>query len=249
MSPVFEARPGQDTHGGALGILHVPVSFPLIPGTAGNAASYPYPVVWKTVAGVSVDEIVRGGHEAVAARLIDAAVALERDGVRAIAGDCGTLLRFQADVAAAVSVPVLLSPLLAVPLVSVLTGGRPVGVLAANAANIREEECVQAGIRPEHGMVVEGLETRDAWRAAIVDEAPSFDSDELERDVVGGALALVERAPGIGAIVLDCADLPPYGPAVQRATGLPVFDALTLADLAHAATHRAAFVRSLDSDA
>lgn len=222
----------------AIGILHVPVRIPLVVGDAGNAGSYPYPVVFREIADCSVAEIVSGDHAAVSARIVAVAQELERDGARAIAGDCGTLLRFQADVAAAVGVPVLLSPLLGVPLVSALVGSRPVGVLAANAANVSASTLRQAGVSASHDVVVEGLQTRDAWRAAIVEESGALDMPALEADVVAGALALLERTPALGAYVMDCADMPPYGPAVQEATGLPVFDALALCDLMYAATHR-----------
>jgi hypothetical protein len=229
-----------------LGILHVPVAIPLIPGDAGNALSYPYPVVFRSVEGCSVAEVVGGPRAEVAPRLVATAQALVRDGARAIAGDCGTLLRFQADVAAAVGVPVLLSPLLLVPLACALVGStRSVGVLAANAANVGADVLALAGITAVHRVVVEGLQTRPAWRAAIVEESGALDAGAIREEVVEAALALRDRIPDLGAYVFDCADLPPYGPAVQAATGLPVFDALTLADLAHAATDRSALVPAL----
>lgn len=34
--------------------------------------------------------------------------------------------------------------------------------------------------------------------------------------------------PDIGAIVLECTDLPPFSAAIRRATGLPVFDIVTM---------------------
>jgi hypothetical protein len=225
-----------------IGVLHVPVRIPLIVGDAGNPASYACPVVFREIEGCSVEEVVRGEHRAVAPRIVATAAALVADGARAITGDCGTLLRFQADVARALSVPVLLSPLLGVPLVSALTGGRPVGLLAANAANVGPAELSWAGISEEHGVAVEGLERRPAWRAAIVEESGELDPSALEADVLDGALALHARVPDLGAFVLDCADMPPYAGAVQAATGLPVFDALGLADLLAGAVDRAARV-------
>ena len=109
------------------------------------------------------------------------------------------------------------------------------------ARPVRTAHCVGFG-----RVAIEGLESRDAWRTAIVEESGSLDTIELEADVVAAARAFVVREPAVGAIVFDCADLPPYGPAVQAATGLPVFDALMLADLLHASTNRGSGVPSLD---
>ena len=37
-------------------------------------------------------------------------------------------------------------------------------------------------------------------------------------------------------MVFECANMPPYADAVRRATGLPVFDALTMGRNLHAGT-------------
>jgi Asp/Glu/hydantoin racemase len=39
----------------------------------------------------------------------------------------------------------------------------------------------------------------------------------------------------LGAIVLECTNMPPYATDVQRATGLPVFDVVSLVTLVHGA--------------
>ena len=41
--------------------------------------------------------------------------------------------------------------------------------------------------------------------------------------------------PEIGAIVLECTNMPPYAADVQAATGLPVFDITGLIRMVHAA--------------
>jgi hypothetical protein len=54
--------------------------------------------------------------------------------------------------------------------------------------------------------------------------------------VVNAALDMLEEADDIGAILLECSDMPPYAAAVQEATQLPVFDFITLIKWLHNAT-------------
>ena len=218
-----------------LGILQVPTAIPLVVGDAGHPGSYSFPVRRRRIEAATVGAIVGGTDDDVLPALLDAARALVRDGVGAIAGDCGTLLRFQAQVAAAVAVPVLLSPLLQVPLAAALIGRpRKVGILAANAANVRPAVMAAAGIDVDR-VRVHGLETSPTWRAEILDERGTKDPAGLEAELLAACAELVTAAGDLGAIVLDCADMPPFAAAVRRVSGLPVFDALTLAEIAHAA--------------
>jgi Asp/Glu/hydantoin racemase len=52
--------------------------------------------------------------------------------------------------------------------------------------------------------------------------------EKSEDEVVRVAQKLVSDHPEVGAIVLECTNMPPYAAAVQKATGLPVFDIFTL---------------------
>lgn len=44
---------------------------------------------------------------------------------------------------------------------------------------------------------------------------------------------LLKREPDVGAILLECSDLPPYARAIQAVSGLPVFDFNTMIDMVY----------------
>ena len=54
--------------------------------------------------------------------------------------------------------------------------------------------------------------------------------------VVGAAEKLVREHDDVGAILLECSDIPPYAYMVQDAVNLPVFDFITMINWAHHAT-------------
>jgi hypothetical protein len=54
-------------------------------------------------------------------------------------------------------------------------------------------------------------------------------------------VALCGEHPEIGAILLECSNLPPYAHAVQSITNRPVFDFLTMIDYVRAAGRRKAY--------
>lgn len=62
-----------------------------------------------------------------------------------------------------------------------------------------------------------------------------LDNKKLTQDLAKIAIDLKKDNPDIGAILLECSDLPPYACTIQRATGLPVFDFITLIKWAYTA--------------
>ena len=44
------------------------------------------------------------------------------------------------------------------------------------------------------------------------------------KDIVDAGKQLVARHPDVGAIVLECTNMPPYAAALQAEVGLPVYD-------------------------
>lgn len=235
MSTVFNARAGQIAYGYSIGILCAQWHIPFVPGDLNHASTFPYPVRYLGVEGVSGAEILRGEAATFAKHLIEGARHLEAEGVRAITSNCGFMAVCQDDVAAAVDIPVFLSSLLQVPMLIKLLGGRRLGVLTANSAALTPAVLDGAGITDTSPLVVKGLEPYQHFNEVILQEAGQLDLDRMDAEVVAASRELVSQAPDIGAIFLECSDLPVYSRSIHRATGLPVFDWASFIDYVHRA--------------
>ena len=67
-----------------------------------------------------------------------------------------------------------------------------------------------------------------------------------EHEIVAVAEQVVRDHPEVGALLLECTNLPPYAARIQRATGLPVWDAVGLVRWAYAAVRQPRYPRPFD---
>jgi Asp/Glu/hydantoin racemase len=237
---------GTNLGGYSVGILVLDTRFPRIPGDIGNASTFDFPVLYRRVRGASSDRVVRGTGRDLLPLFIEGAKALEAEGVRAITTTCGFLARFQQELAASVTIPVFTSSLMLVPLVQrTLPAGRAVGVLTVDASSLGREHLAGAGITPDRPIVIAGLETEKEFTRVLLDDALTLDADAARREHVTVATRMLAEHPEIGAIVLECTNMPPYAADVQAATGLPVFDIRSLVRMFHAAVRETLAPRAI----
>ena len=230
----MKVRGGQNIFGFSVGILMLDTHFPRIPGDMGNAATFDFPVLYHRVRGASPDRVVRHGQRELLPAFIDGARALEREGVRAVTTNCGFLAMFQSEVAAAVSIPVFTSSLMLVPLVHrMLPPGKAVGIMTVDASSLRPDHFTGAGITKDVPTVIAGLETEKEFTRVLLDNQLELDIDIARQEHLAVSRRMVEAHPEIGAIVLECTNMPPYRADIQAATGLPVFDITTLVRMVH----------------
>ena len=72
----------------------------------------------------------------------------------------------------------------------------------------------------------------------------TIDATEVETEVVGVVREIQNAHPNLGGILLECSMLPPYAHAVQAASGVPVYDFITMMNQLHAATHQRVYAGS-----
>jgi Asp/Glu/hydantoin racemase len=240
--PIYKVRPNAESYGHDIGILLIDCRTPFIPGDVGNASSYAFPVLYRTVPDVTLERLIEQGDLSLTDKVIAVARELEAAGVRAITSDCGYMMHFQRQVAAAVSIPVMLSSLLQLRFMASLLGDhQAIGIVCANKRRLTKELLDIAIPDARIPIHVAGLENCPNFRGPILDETDTLDSDAIEAEVVATAQALCREHPRIGAILLECSNLPPYAHAVQARTGRPVFDFLTMIDHVRAASRRSPY--------
>lgn len=210
-----------------LGILSLDTRFPRIAGDVGAAESFAFPVRHAMVAGASVDEIVHLGHDELLPAFARAAQGLVEQGCIGIATTCGFLVRWQRELAAELDVPVLTSALLMLPLVQrTLPRQRRVGVVTYSAAALTPALMEAAGAAPF--TPIQGVDPSGYFAHLIRHGGHELETGKMAADVVAAARHLVAEHRDVGAIVLECANMPPYRDDVVAATELPVFDAVQL---------------------
>jgi hypothetical protein len=207
-----------------LGILTLETSFPRVAGDVGSPATFEFPVRIATVAGASVDAVVHRPADALLPAFVEAGRALAGEGCIGIVTTCGFLARWQRALADALPVPVMTSALLQVPLIArTLACSRRVGIVTYCAADLDAEVLDGAGV--DRATPIAGIDPDGYFARTIRDGARTIDAARMAADTVAAARALVATHRDVGAIVLECANMPPYRLAVQAAVGLPVFDA------------------------
>jgi hypothetical protein len=236
------AKGGKAVYGAPLGILMLEARFPRIPGDMGNATTWPFPVLYHVVRGASPERVVLQGARGLLPDFIAAARDLVGLGAEAITTNCGFLALFQKELADAVKVPVATSSLMQVPWVqATLPPGKRVGVVTVSGATLTPAHLEAAGVPLDTPMA--GTEGgKEFFRVIIKGEKDDLDVALAEADIVEAGRRLVTVHPDIGAIVLECTNMPPYAAALRVAVGLPVYDIYSMINWFYAGLRPRRFV-------
>ncbi|MFZ5753954.1 MAG: aspartate/glutamate racemase family protein, partial [Bacillota bacterium] len=200
---------GRTNYGQAMGIIMLDTVFPRIPGDVGNASTFSFPVRYKVVEGASTQRVVKEADADLLKPFIEAAQELEKEGVKAIATSCGFLAIFHRELADAVKIPLWSSSLLQVHLAhAVISKKKKVGVITARAQTLTERHFAGVGIQ-DIPMVVAGMDEAEEFTGAFIDGKATLNIDKARGEMIQVAQGLVKAHPEVGAIVLECTNMPP----------------------------------------
>lgn len=225
---IYKANETQTSYGEVIGILLLDCCVPFIPGDVANATTYNFPVRFEKVEGYTTDRAI-GKDPTIFDSLLTAALNLEKNGVRAITGDCGFMALHQEKLKQHLRIPVFLSSLLQIHFIrQIISNKKSIGIICGDSRSLNDSLLKSINIQNSDDLVIYGLEDKKFFADAVLNEVGTLNAPRVEQEVVQTAKELVSKNKNIGAILLECSCLPPYGYAVQKAVNLPIFDYFTM---------------------
>jgi len=228
---------GKQYYGEAIGIaLFDGRRYPILPGDVANASTYDYPVRLKVIEGLFDTPTPWDKTRAVPAdiqKIIDTVKSLEDDGVRAVVTACGFFSVVQEVLADAVHIPVFTSPLMMVPqIVRMIRNDRSVCIITASERLLVSDYLTAVGIASDMPVHIVGMETSTEFYATHMGGTrTTLDVDLQRRELVEIARNAVIQFPDIGALLLECSQLPTFAADIQDVVNLPVFDYIGFIDM------------------
>jgi len=216
----------------SLGVIRLDYDYPPAPGDIDSPDSFGYDVFYRVVPGLTFEMCQKNTMTAEVEEAFNDAVdwLIREKNVNGITGDCGFMMWFQQLARRRTSIPVFMSSLAQLPAVTcAYSKEEQIIILTANETTLKP---MKELIRDECGVDTEdvrfhiiGAGSVPGFEAVALGE--KVDTKLVEPGIVKLCMDSLEKYPKARAFLFECTELPPYSDAVRKATGLPVFDAIT----------------------
>lgn len=234
------SRARKTYYGVSVGILMVDSTFQRFVGDIGNALTWSFPVQYKVVRGASPAEMINLKGADVLDLFKTAADELIADGVDGISTTCGFLALFQNELAEHCRVPVATSAMLQVPMVErLIPRNKRVGILTYSAESMTGDHLRSVSVAEDTPVV--GLPANSEFFRWVMSGDDTVPIEVLREEALATAQQLMTDHPDVGAIVSECTNLTAFSSDIVAATGVPVFDMVTLLNWFHAGLRPTAY--------
>ncbi|KAF5503107.1 Dimethlysulfonioproprionate lyase [Colletotrichum fructicola] len=208
-----------------IGFIAVQCFFYRPAGDAFNENTWAFPVIRELAEGSREDQLVTkvAYDDAFIDNFVAAGKKLAERGAVGILTSCGFLAMAQPLLAERLPIPVATSSLIQIPsILAWLPPSKKIGIITYNARELVSLHFERLGISKEHATRchIAGAPDGGSLRLLVTGKGP-YSFDDIEKEMVAAAKELMDEHPDIGAFVLECTQMPPFGESVQRVTGLP----------------------------
>ncbi|SCW03433.1 LAFE_0G10308g1_1 [Lachancea fermentati] len=216
------------------------------PGDPLNELSFQFPIIHEMVENASLWNVVASEEytEEFLQKFVNACDKLADRGALGIITSCGFLAQVQQRLAARIRIPIVTSSLLQIPfLLNVRHQSEHIGVITFDSSTLGDAHFRGAGVTPEmkERVSVIGCPPDGVLRGIIKNGDP-YVHEDLEAEIVNCAEELLKIDPQVKVFLLECTQMPPSAKAIQKSTGLPVYDVVTLIDWFYAGLRPKTFV-------
>ncbi|VUC35934.1 unnamed protein product [Clonostachys rosea] len=218
-----------------LGFIATDIHFPRPPGDPFHEQTWPFPLIREQARGSTESDIVTGTKydDAFIERFVEAGKKLADRGCIGIITSCGFLAMAQNELSARIPIPISTSSLLQLPsLLAILPSNKSIGILTYDDARLGPLHLSQLGIdTTKRAIPIRGAPANGHLRRLITEGGP-YIHHEIEDELVDVAKRLIaeceESGTEIAGLLLECTQMPPFAEAIQKATGVPVYDVYTM---------------------
>ncbi|KAF2164938.1 hypothetical protein M409DRAFT_24839 [Zasmidium cellare ATCC 36951] len=218
-----------------LGFIEVECFFTRPPGDPWNEQTWPFHLLRERATGSTADQLVTNGHydQAFLDRFVAAGLRLAERGCVGIITSCGFLAMAQPQLAERLPIPIATSALIQVPsLLALLPPRKSIGILTFDGEKLGPTHLEQLGIPSSlHGRIhIAGARACGHLQRLVKEDAP-YDRQSIQTELNEAALAMQKKDPGLGAIVLECTQMPPFAEGIQQVVGsnVAVYDVYSMA--------------------
>jgi len=214
-----------------LGIVVLGLGHNTLAGMVGDARSHPEGTLVEHVFAEGLLRRATVADQELLAEVTAAASRLVDRGADLVGTSCGYFAPFQRSLAEALPVPVFTTPLMQLPsLLASLPRDRRVLVVAAVAHGV-DARCLEAcGVPTDEvdRIAVVGMDRPGHFADAVLAHRIDPDPGAFVAQIVEVIAQAIDGSGGdIGAIVLECGEMPAAGQAVRESFPLPVIDYLS----------------------
>jgi len=202
-------------------------------GNSTNPLTYPFPVLFEKVTGANYQSILVSPDVRLVSPMLEAAESMIDRGVKAIITSCCFNAIFQKKLARDLKVPVFTSALLQIPLIRPSLGGKKLLIITASKQDLKPEHFHAIDVMDMRGIEIYGMEEMPEWSKISRSPDMPLSLEKVEDEVVSVAAVAQQEHPDLGAILLECTDLPPFADTLRKTFNMPVYDLLTMVTLIH----------------
>lgn len=130
-------------------------------------------------------------------------------------------------------IPIATSSLLQMPsLLSLLSSSQIIGILTFDGSKLGTAHFDQLGIPASlHGRIITAGPPTGGYLQRLVKEDAPYDREQIQAELNDTAIAMQLAEPTLGAIVLECTQMPLFAQGIQEAVGskVAVYDVYSMA--------------------
>jgi len=159
---------GTTNYGQVAGILMLDSTIPRIPGDPGHAETFSFPVRYGVIRDFPFEDLVEIRNANID-RVINAAIALQVEGVNFVVADCGLFSPFQKVIADALTIPFIGSALNLLPLIAgFFPANQKIGLITGDTRLLKSPHLEAAGADPGR-LVIRGMQNNREFNEVVID--------------------------------------------------------------------------------